>query len=118
MNASELEAYDLLIVGAPTHGGRPSPGVQAFLDQIEAPALKGINVAAFDTRVTHKLARLPGFAAPKIAKSLEKKGGMLVGSPGDFYVTGGEGPLKEGDVERAGAWAKGIAQSVTGTTTT
>ena len=41
-------------------------------------------------------------------KALEKKGGTLAGSPGGFYVTGGEGPLKEGEVERAAAWAKGL----------
>jgi flavodoxin I len=111
VSASELEAYDLLIVGAPTHGGRPSEGVRAFLDQIQSPALEGIDVAGFDTRVTNKLARILGFAAPKIAKALKKKGGTLVGSPGDFYVTGGEGPLQEGEVERAARWAKEMAGS-------
>jgi flavodoxin len=50
VNASEMGAYDLLIVGAPTHGAKPSPDVQAFLDQIQALALEGINVAGFDTR--------------------------------------------------------------------
>lgn len=109
VNASELRAYDLLIVGAPTHGGGPSPAVRAFLDQIEAPALEGINVAGFDTRLTNRLARILGFAAPKIAKALQKKGGTLVGPPGDFYVTGGEGPLKEGEIERATRWAKELA---------
>lgn len=106
--SSELEAYDLLVAGAPTHGARPSPDMQAFLDQIQAPALKGIKVAGFDTRMTNKLITLFGTAAPKIAKALQKKGGTLVGAPGGFYVTGGEGPLKEGEVERAAAWAKGL----------
>jgi flavodoxin I len=112
-NASGLDAYDLLVVGAPTHAAKPSPDMQGFLDQIQAPALEGVNVAGFDTRVTHKLARLLGFAAPKIAKALQKKGGTLVGPPGDFYVTGGEGPLKEGEVERAAGWAKGLLGSKT-----
>ena len=66
-------------------------------------------MAGFDTRMTNKLITLFGTAAPKIAKMLEKKGGTLVGPPGDFLVTGGEGPLKEGEVERAAAWAKGLA---------
>ena len=107
-NASELGGYDLLIVGAPTHGGRASEPARGFLDQIQARALEGVNVAGFDTRFAHKLARLLGFAAPKIAKALEKKGGTLAAPPGDFYVTGGEGPLKEGELERAAAWAKGL----------
>ncbi len=111
VNASELEAYDLLIVGAPTHGGKPSEGVRTFLDQIQVLALEGINVAGFDTRVTHKLARILGFAAPKIANALKKKGGTLMAPPEGFYVIGGEGPLKEGEVERAARWAKEMAGS-------
>jgi flavodoxin I len=108
---SELGTYDLLIVGAPTHGARPSPDAKAFLDKIQPFALKGVNVAAFDTRMTNKLITLFGVAAPKIAKALKEKGGSLVGSPAGFFVTGGEGPLKEGEVERAAAWAKGLVGS-------
>ncbi len=107
-NASELGVYDLLIVGAPTHGARPSPDAKVFLDQIQAFALKGMRVASFDTRMTNRLITLFGVAAPKIAKALKNKGGTLVGSAEGFYVTGGEGPLKEGEVERAAAWAKGL----------
>jgi flavodoxin len=113
VNASELGGYDLLIVGAPTHGARPSPAVQEFLDQIPPPALEGINVAGFDTRMTNRLITLFGCAAPKIAKALKKKGGTQVGPDGGFYVTGGEGPLKEGEVERAAAWAKELVANTT-----
>lgn len=108
---SELGAYDLLIVGAPTHGARPSPDAKAFLDKIQPFALKGVNVAAFDTRMTNKLITLFGVAAPKIAKALKEKGGTQVGSPEGFFVTGGEGPLKEGEVERAATWARGLVGS-------
>ncbi len=45
--AAALEGLDLLIVGAPTHGGRPMPSVQAFLDKM--PAIQGTAVAVFDT---------------------------------------------------------------------
>ena len=110
-NASVLEASDLLVVGAPTHGAKPSPDCQEFLDQIEGPALEGVRVAGFDTRMTNRLITIFGTAAPKIAKALEKKGGTLAGPPGGFYVTGGEGPLKEGEIERAAAWAKGLLES-------
>jgi len=111
--ALEVEpgAYDLLVVGAPTHGGRPPEAVQTFLNQIQAPALKGIKVAGFDTRVKHFVAKLFGYAAPRIVKALEKKGGIPVGVPGDFYVAGTEGPLLEGEVERATQWARGLAGS-------
>jgi flavodoxin len=107
-NASEVAAYELLVVGAPTHGAKPSPKMKEFLDQIQPPALKGINVAGFDTRMKNRLILLFGTAAPKIAKALKQKGGTLVGSAEGFFVTGGEGPLKDGERERAAAWAKGL----------
>jgi len=106
--ASELGTYDLLIVGAPTHGAKPSEDVQALLGQIQLGALEGTNVAGFDTRMTNRLITIFGVAAPKIAKALESKGGTLVGPPGGFFVTGGKGPLREGEVERAAAWAQGL----------
>ena len=110
-NTSGLAAYDLLVAGAPTHGAKPSPDMQAFLDQIGARALEGVNVAAFDTRMTVKLITMFGTAAPKIAKALVEKGGTQVGKPIGIYVKGGEGPLKDGEIERAAAWAKGLAES-------
>jgi flavodoxin I len=113
VDASALGACDLLIVGAPTHGAKPSPAVQIFIDQIPPRALEGKNVAGFDTRMTNRLITFFGTAAPKIRKALKEKGGTLVGPAGGFYVTGGEGPLKEGEVERAAAWAKGLVGSET-----
>jgi flavodoxin len=106
--ASGLEAYDLLVVGAPTHGAKPSPDMQGFLDQIQAPALEGVKVTGFDTRMTNKLITMFGVAAPKIAKALQQKGGIPAGKPEGFYVRGGEGPLKDGEIGRAAAWAQGL----------
>jgi flavodoxin I len=109
-NPSELESTDLLIVGSPTHAGRPTPPVQDLLKQV--PKLSpGINVAAFDTRITTKLVGVFGYAAGRIAKNLKKKGGTLIASPVGFFVAGGQGPLKEGELERAAAWAKGMLES-------
>jgi flavodoxin I len=106
---SELESTELLIVGSPTHGGRPTPAVQNFLKKV--PKLQGVNVAAFDTRITAKLVKVFGYAAGRIANNLKKKGGNLIASPEGFFVTGGQGPLKEGELERAADWAKGILES-------
>jgi len=66
-------------------------------------------VAAFDTRMTVKLMLMFGTAAPKIVKSLKEKGGSQIGKPEGFFVTGGEGPFQEGEIERASAWAADIA---------
>jgi flavodoxin len=108
-NASNLEQVDLLIVGAPTHGGKPSEGVQGFLDQAPANAFAGITVAGFDTRLTAWWVRIFGYAAPKITRALQDKGGTPAGKPGDFFVKGTKGPLVQGETERAAAWAQEIA---------
>jgi flavodoxin len=110
-NASELVSINLLIVGSPTHGGRPTPAVQDFLNKVPELSLKGINVAAFDTRIPTKLVGLFGYAAGRIAGNLKKKGGNLIASPQGFFAKGSKGPLKEGELERAADWAKGILQS-------
>jgi hypothetical protein len=91
--------------------------MQDWLNGIPSGALQGKNVAAFDTRLTWFWVRIFGFAAPKIARSLENKGGRLAmpgeGPPGlaageGFCVTGGEGPLQGGELERAADWAKQV----------
>lgn len=112
LDVSQLRGYDLLIVGAPTHGGRPSDAVKGLLQRLSATSLAGIKVAAFDTRLPWGILRLFGFAAPKIARGLKKKGGQLVCAAAGFLVVGSEGPLQEGEAARAAAWAKEIVALV------
>jgi len=110
-NPSELASIDLLIVGSPTHAGRPTPAIQDLLNKVPKLSLQGINVAAFDTRIPTKLVRVFGYAAGRIAGNLKRKGGTLIASPEGFFVTGSKGPLKEGELERAAGWAKGMLES-------
>ena len=111
VDPSEVKTLDLLFVGSPTHGGRPSLAMREFLDKVHKPALEGTNVAAFDTRLSTRWVGIFGYAAGRIAKSLKEKGGNLLLSPEAFYVEGTEGPLKEGELERAAAWAREIVES-------
>ena len=110
VNSSELKTIDLLIVGSPTQGGKPTPTIQDFLEKISESAIKGINVAAFDTRFSTRWVGVFGYAAGKIASNLKGKGGSLVASPEGFFVKGTEGPLKEGELEHAASWAKEVAK--------
>ena len=110
VNPSELGPLDFLIVGSPTQGGRPMPAVLAFLNNVPQAAIKGTSVAAFDTRVPAKWVMVFGYAAGRIAGSLKKKGGTLVLPPEGFFVKGTRGPLKDGELERAAAWAKEIVR--------
>jgi flavodoxin I len=105
---ADLVGLDLLVVGSPTLGGRPTPAVQSFLEHIPAGALSKVRVAAFDTRMSMWIAKLFGWAADRIAAGLAAKGGIPAAKPTGFIVKGREGPLAEGEREKAASWAKGF----------
>jgi flavodoxin len=113
----QLAGLDVLIVGSPTRAFRPSPLTSKWLNSIPANVLQGVKVAAFDTRipwdgmpaVLRAMARMFGFAAKPISDKLQKKGGTLAAAPEGFLVKASEGPLAEGELERAAAWATQIA---------
>ena len=111
-----LSGVELLLVGSPTQKFRSTDAIKGFLKGIPAGRLKGIRVAAFDTRLTQSnidgtpilphFVKIFGYAAEPIGKELQKKGGVLVVPPEGFYVEGTEGPLVEGELERAAEWAR------------
>ncbi len=102
----KLGSVDLLIVGSPTWGGKPSSEMRKFLDNIPKTSLENVKVASFDTRDNSMLTKVFGKAAGRIAKSLKDKGGTLVAPPEGFVVKGLQGPLEDGALERAAKWAK------------
>lgn len=114
VNASDLKNIDILVVGSPTQGGRPTPAIQNFLGGISTKTITGVKIAVFDTRFLEKdltfalklLVRTIGYAAPKMAKILTDKGGILIAPPEGFIVKGKEGPLASGELERAEKWIK------------
>jgi flavodoxin len=108
----ELEGIDLLIAGAPTQGGRPTPAMRQFLDKATRDAVNGKNFAAFDTRISPKWVGIFGYAAGRIAKNLTKNGGNLVVDPEGFFVEGTEGPLKDGEDDRAAAWGTELVNNI------
>ena len=117
-----LDGVGLIVVGSPTQGFKSTEAIKAFLKGIPEHQLQGIKVAAFDTRFTPSniastpvlpyFAKIFGYAAEPIAKALQKKGAELAISPQGFYVEGKEGPLVEGELERASAWARKLYTEV------
>jgi hypothetical protein len=103
---------DLLIVGGPTHGHGASNPMKLLMSGIERQALSGRFAAAFDTRF--KMARwLSGSAAGVIARRLEKAGCTVVVPPESFFVARtSEGPLLEGELDRARTWARALLAAV------
>lgn len=118
-----LDGVSLLVVGSPTQRFAAKPGMKDFLAAIPNGALRGVRVAAFDTRFPQQvIGETPplGFfvkvwgksawAATHIARALRKKGGQIASDPQGFYVSETEGPLLEGELERAAAWAAQLVE--------
>jgi len=108
---SQLESVDFLVVGSPVHAGRPTLATKKFLSEIPKNALENVGVASFDTRMSVTPAKFFGYAAMHIAKSLKSKGGYTAIPSEGFIVEDREGPLRQGEQERAAAWVKGILQN-------
>jgi flavodoxin I len=112
----QLAGLTLLIVGSPTQKFSPLGTITSFLKGIPNNGLQGVKVAAFDTRIPQSrideirilafFVRIFGYAAKPIADRLVRKGGELAVPPEGFYVGDTEGPLLEGELERAADWAR------------
>lgn len=125
------EDVDLLVVGGPTHawsmsrdmtrrGAREQArqkhtepvstgiGVREWLRQLQRT--RGARMAAaFDTAI-RSMGPIPsGSAARGEADALEEHGYRLVSEPEQFFVKDIDGPLDEGELERARAWGMRLA---------
>jgi len=110
------ESHDLLVVGSPTRGFAPTPAISEFCAGLAAGSGPA---AAFDTRLDPDSISPPplrwvinvgGYAADRITTTLRGKGFAVSAPHGDFLVEGAEGPLKAGEIERAEAWGKALAE--------
>jgi hypothetical protein len=120
------EDVDLLVVGAPTHAlglSRPDTRRTALQQAGRGMAagriglrewLAGLRfnltrtaVATFDTRVSRP--RVPGSAARAAQRRLRRLGFHVISPAQSFYVGGTEGPLLNGEAERARRWAERVA---------
>ncbi|MFO7891912.1 MAG: flavodoxin family protein [bacterium] len=121
VTAEHWKDLNLLVVGSPTRAFSPSPAIKKFLKSIPKNNLKGIRVAAFDTRISEEevdskllsfLVKLFGYAAKPILQKMVKKGGEPAPvSPEGFMVQDTEGPLREDELQRAAEWGKQIKEA-------
>lgn len=102
-----LDGKELLIIGSPTQSWNPSLSTIYLLLRLRAKYLKGIKAAAFDTGFRNEKS---GSAASKIDRRLRRLGCQMVVPPERFYVADTEGPLEDGEVERAREWARRILE--------
>lgn len=115
LTLADMQGLDLLLVGSPTRGFKPSPAIVEWLKGLPTDGLKGVTVSAFDTRIPLNTIKSPvfrfivgrgGYADKSIAKALQQKGGEWVIPTEGFFVEESEGPLLTGELERAAAWAR------------
>ncbi len=104
-NSKDLEGTNLIVVGSPIIGWKPSEKMGQFLSDLSEGQLKGIKAAVFDTRIKSFMS---GDALKKISKELIRAGAEISVKPQAFFVKGKEGPLFEGEVNKAIEWAKSI----------
>jgi flavodoxin len=105
--AADLQSVDLVVMGTPTHKMNLPQAVRPVFEQLPKRSLRGVPIAAFDTsyKMGALLARFT--AAKKVDRNLRKLGGRRLVPPETFHVEEHhEGPLYEGEIERAEAWAK------------
>ncbi|KQV05034.1 flavodoxin domain-containing protein [Leifsonia sp. Root112D2] len=119
--------YDLLVVGGPTHAfsmtrastrqnavsqnGAPSApdrGIREWLNVL-TPTEVAVKAVAFDTRVNAP--RLPGSAAKVARQELHSLGFDTSLRQKSFHVHGYEGPLVEGELERAAQWGREVSDA-------
>ncbi len=119
--ASYLNGIKLLVVGSPTRAFSASPNIKSFLKNLPGDTIKGMNVAAFDTRFTPDekspkflvfMIKIFGYAAEKILKGMVRKGGNPAVPENWFAVSASEGPLMDGEMEHAAQWADAIVEAI------
>ena len=112
LTAGQLKKADLVVMGSPTHNMNLPKSVQPVFENLPKRILSGTLVAAFDT--SYKMSWLLNqfTASKRLAKKLRKLGGRLVLQPEIFHVMEREGPLYEGEIERAQQWANQILAKV------
>ena len=98
-----LKDVELLIVGSPILGWKPSENISAFLMSFGNGELEGVNAGTFDTRAK---IFFHGDATKKMSEILEMLGAKIVLDPMYFYVRGTKGPLFDDELENAKKWIK------------
>src|SRR3712207_2344992 len=87
VSSQDLHEVELLVVGSPNQGGKPTEKMQEFLTHI--PDLSGLQAAAFDTRYSTRghgpalslLMHIIGYASEKMARTLQDKGAAMIAEP-------------------------------------
>ena len=117
----ELRDARWVVLGCPTHAFSLSPGMKTLVGRLSRGSLDAVPFAAFDTRfamsdmpspVLKVIVPIVGkraWAATHLARAAARAGAKQVAQPEGFHVRATEGPLADGEVQRATAWGRALA---------
>ena len=106
--AADITGADLVVMGTPTHVMNLPKAVLPVLDSLPRRSLKTIPVAAFDTSYPMSWFLNQFTASKRLNRRLRRLGGRPIVPPATFLVVERQGPLREGEIERAVSWAETI----------
>jgi flavodoxin len=112
LTPADLNGVDLVVMGSPTHRMNLPQELRPWLESLPRRLLRGKWVAGFDTSYRMSRWLAPFTAARKLDRKLRKLGGRRAARPETFHVVDREGPLYEGEIDRARAWARSILAAV------
>ena len=109
---SDLKEADLIVMGVPTHRMNLPEDVKSAFEKLPRHILRHKSVAGFDTsyKMSWWLSKLT--ASRKLLRNLKRLGGKRIVPPETFHVVAREGPMCDGEIERAGNWARQILSRV------
>jgi len=109
LTAADLQDVDLVVMGTPTHKMNLPEAVRPVFEELPRRILRGVPIAAFDTSYKMSTFLTRFTAAKRVDRKLRKLGGKRLVPPETFHVEEHhEGPLYDGELERAKAWAETI----------
>jgi len=106
VRVSDLQDADLIVMGSPTHRMNLPEAVRPVFERLPKRILRNTPVAAFDTSYKMSWWLNHFTAAKRLSGKLRKLGGKSIVSPETFHVMEREGPLYNGELERAKQWAE------------
>jgi flavodoxin len=112
LEKTDLEKCDLVVMGSPTHKMNLPKEVRPVFERLPKKILRGKFVAAFDTSYQMSTFMARFTAAKRLDQKLRKLGGKRAVRPETFIVAGREGPLFDGEIERAAVWAHAILKQL------
>lgn len=98
---------DLIVVGSPTVRRRPTQAILTALRKIPVEVLDRVAAATFCTRY-NRPRFLTGAASLGIARRLNHRGARVEISAESFVYDEPDGPLVDGELERARHWAEQV----------